>query len=259
MATLLEHVNTVIEENGIAGGTAITTFSDAEPEISRLINHCIAADYEIQGAWHDWSWMWNTASVTASAGTDEIPLPTIIAEGLSAGAITSVTVPSFPFRDIDRRSMVVRPGTSSAATIPFYPWEQFQIYEVGAKSESDTPGAWSIKPDHTLATSDLIPTGGLEFRYRWYMMPRKIPRHIDAEVRVPSMVVDPDNSVRAGLSRALIELTCMKWARSEGRFEVMAVAAENYKAAMESMRATYGSGQEPHSRMSSEIMAAVMG
>lgn len=259
MSTLLEYVNAVIEENGIAGGTAITTFTDAQPEISRLINHAIAADYEIQTAWHDWSWMWATADVTATAGLDVIPLPSVDVDQLVGSNIATTTIANFPFRDIDYRSMVADQGTSTAARIPFMPWEQFQaLYEVSTKTAADYPAAWSVKPDRTLVTSDLIPAGGLDFTYRYYMLARKIPRHIDAEVRVPSLVLDPDNASYAGLSRALVELITMKWARSEGRYEVMGVAAEAYKSEMESLRATYGSGQAPHSRMSSEPMAAIV-
>ena len=259
MSTLLEVVNIVILENGIAGGEPITTFDSAEPEISRLIGYGIDADAEIQNAWHDWSFLWNTASVTVAAGSDVIPLPTVTVDALVSGAITPTAITAaYPWKIIDHGSVVGLPGTDSAYPIQFMEWTRFErSFERTAKLAEDYPAMWSAKPDRTLVLSALAPAGDLDVRYRYYMMPRRIPRHIDAELRVPSMLVDPSNASIAGPSRAVVELVTMKWARSEGRFDILSIAADAYANEMEKLRATYGIGHTSHMQTAANMVATV--
>lgn len=251
MATLLETVNKLISENGIAGGEELDSFSSVEPEINRLIGFAIDADLEIQAAWHDWQWMYFTGSVTATAGLDSIPLPTLTVQSLSSGALGTTTVTNaYPIKEMDRESMLALPGTSSATPIPFLEWDAFErIWERGAKTAQDIPSAWSWKPDKTLVMSHLAPSGGLALRYRYWIMPRKVPRHVDAYMHVPPCVVDVADPYSLGVSRAVIELATMKWARAERQFDLMAIAAEAYRVAMEDLRSTYGKGQQSHLRM----------
>ena len=269
MASLLETVNRVITDNGIAGGEEITSFEDVEPEISRIIGFVIDADLEIQRSWHDWQWMYFTALAGATAGLDTISLPTISVQSVSAGVLGSTTITdAYPIKDVDRGSMLVRPGTSGsfpvtggandATPVPFMEWDQFErVWERTAKTAQAMPSAWSFRPNRTLAISHLAPTGGLEFRYRFWIMPRKVPRHIDAYIHVPSCVVDVADAYYDGVSQAVVELATMKWARAERQFDMMTVAAESYRLAMEDLRSTYGKQQNHHQRMAVETPLAV--
>jgi len=269
MASLLETVNKVITDNGIAGGEEITSFDDLQPEISRIIGFVVDADLEIQRSWHDWQWMYFTALAGATAGTDVIDLPTITVQSVTAGVLGTTTLTdAYPIKDIDRDSMLCRPGTSGpfpitggasdATPIPFMEWDQFErVWERGEKTAQDVPSAWSWRPNKTLVLSHLAPTGGLELRYRYWIMPRKVPRHIDAYIHVPSCVVDVADTYYAGVSQAVVELATMKWARAERQFDMMTVAAESYRIAMEDLRSMYGKQQNHHQRMSAEMPLAV--
>lgn len=261
MATLLETVNKVIVDNGIAGGEEIDSFDSVEPEISRLINMVIDADYQIQGAWHDWPFMYATEVTTVTAGLDNILLPTRSVQSIASGAISTTTITSaYPVKDVDRGSMLCKLGTlapipfvggdDDASSVLFMEWAEFErAWERQTKTAQDVPAAWTLKPDRTLVMSHLAPTGGWNVRYRYWMMPRKVPRHIDAYMYVPSGVFDVADTYYAGVSQAVVELATMKWARAERQFDMLAIAAEAYKSAMEELRSLYGNRQEAHSRM----------
>ncbi len=254
MASLLETVNRLITDNGIAGGEEITTFENVEPEISRAIGFVITADYEIQGAWHDWDFMYYTASVECTAGLDNILLPTISVQSLLAGALTTTTYTAdYPIKDVEHGSMVAMPQTDSATPLPYVEWVEFErTWERLAKTAQAIPAAWSMKPNRTLVMSHLAPSGSppLSLQYRCYIMPRKVPRHVDAYMYVPSGIVNPADTLSSGVSQAIVELATMKWARAERQFDILAIAAEGYKAAMEELRYLHGRKQQAHGRMS---------
>lgn len=266
MATLLETVNRLIIDNGIAGGVEIESFDSIEPEISRIINFLIAADYEIQNAWNDWGFMYITALGTLTAGIDVIAISADYpVQSESGGTLGTIDVPSMEMiKELDRGSLICQPATSGplpviggsddASPVPYMEWDEFErTWERRTKVAAAVPAAWSFHPVRSLlVTSHLAPALGLELRFRYWRKPIKLPRHADAIIHVPSDIVDAADAYYDGISTAVLELATVKWARAERQYDLMAVAAEGYRIAMEDLRAVYGKSHHHHLRLATD-------
>lgn len=261
MATLLQCVNAVIREVGIAGGSELTTFDSADAEINRIIELCIDADVDVQKAQMDWPWMQAIAIVTLPAGDSVLPLPTALVEVVTAGEIATVSL-SIPHVKIVAGSMVFAPETALASPVPQLEWCNFEAWFCRRPKSTlvanEVPSAWAIRPDRLVEMSKKGPTGGATIQYRYFMAPRRIPRHIDAVPRTPALIISPLDQQFVSVPRALVERAKMLWATAESRFDVLQIASATYATELEQMRFTYGTDQSAHGMISGDPMVMVV-
>jgi hypothetical protein len=121
----------VVTDIGIAGGQITTTVGNTNTELQRVVSWVARADIMIQKLWSDWTFLWYLDNAIAiPAGTDNFST-------------------TYPFDDIDHKSMVVNAATAGAN--PSYPkwmdWAAFYLaYQTRVKTPAASPSNWAVDP-----------------------------------------------------------------------------------------------------------------
>lgn len=166
--TFLQLCSDAVSDLGVAGGVIQSVTGVTEPQLQRVINWVARADILIQAMWSDWKFLWYQDAITIAAGVD-----------------TFAT--SFPFDDIDHRSLIFNP--SSATISPSFPqwmeWETFSLtWQSRIKVVSQFPTNWSIDPSGKIWLSH-ITAAALPARISYWLIPKRMVANSDTSL-IPS-------------------------------------------------------------------------
>lgn len=262
MMTYLDLVNAFILEFGINGGVQLSGIGAASntKEALRVAGFIADADFEIQTLYSNWKFLWR------------------MYDGVTALNAHSLSVPNkgndqFLMQDIDRDSLVIRPGTNQASYPQFLEWKDFRhLYYNGVLSTSDTPAYWTQDPVRRLWVSCQWNANNIPYRFECWAMPYRLSsdgdvspicRYLATNPLNPRIAANPGanavvqpygqsraTAIRDQSGRIIIMRAAMIYASVEGAMEIMQGASAEYEDLLLRLASKALPGQE--SDMSSE-------
>ncbi len=202
--------NAVCSEIGVTGGSMPTAevINLTLQEQIRISNWVSQADLLIQNLWSDWRFLWYyDQAITLTAGQQTF-------------------TPSRVAQDIDRRSLYLNPGTSSAYAPQWMPWEQFyRLFIVQPTTGTDMPTNWAIDPSGKCWLSAPTVSANIPASLQYWLLP------------VP-MVNDTDTSpIPNVFDRIIIERAKILYAEREDAAEILAGSSSEYMDLLDKLQA----------------------
>lgn len=241
MMTYLDLVNAFILEFGVNGGAQLTGINAASntQEALRIAGFIADADYEIQTLYSNWKFMWR------------------IYDGVTALNAHSLSQPNkgndqYLMQDIDRDSLVIRPGTNQASYPQYIDWEDFRhLYYNGVLTPADTPAYWTTDPVRRIWVSCQWNAAAIPYRFECWALPYRLSsdgdvspicRYLATNPLNPRIAANPGanavvqpygankaTAIRDQSGRIIIMRAAMIYATVEGAMEVMQGSSAEYE------------------------------
>jgi hypothetical protein len=230
--TYLSLVTDFLMETALSGGSPPETLANVTGDQLKAKYWVNQANLQILREWINWDFLWRRSTVTLSQDSEFVPNAGELVNGVTVDIVNM----------IKRKSLAVIQSGGDAHFPYFLDWNNSEfsgLYTYVTQPSSDTPTAWSMRPDRKIVLSSPMQTAGLTAIYDYYRKPKALL--VDTDVTLV-----PDD-----FTRIIVALSKIMYAEHEDAPEVSAGAHEEYDDLLSKMEATHlpdqGFNRESHS------------
>jgi hypothetical protein len=219
-------------ETALSGGSAPLSLDNVTGDQLKAKYWINQANLQILREWINWDFLWRRATVALSQDSVVVPSATETVNSVDVNIVNM----------IKRATLAVIQSDGAPHFPTFEDWNNSNfssLYTYQTQPVSDSPSAWSQRPDRQLTLSSPIETAGLNAVYDYLRKPK-------------ALLVDTDVPlVPEDFTRLIVVLAKIMYAEHEDAPEVSAGSHEEYDDLLSKMESAHlpdqGFNRESHS------------